>query len=219
MSPARIVLWALVLSIEVAHLDAQSEDTSRLPTFADVTTESGIGFKHSFGDLELTNIVEATGAGACFFDFNNDGNLDLYVVNGAWNEHINDNRGRKLKGKLSNRLYRGNGNGTFEDVTEKANGFGCSAADADNDGDLDLYVLNYGSNVLFRNEGDGTFVDDSEASGLADGRMSLSAPWLDYDNDGDLDVYVANYLEYDEGAIRAYYAADGYPGLVVVETE
>ncbi len=218
MSLARVLLWALVLSFEVALLDAQSEDASPLPTFADVTAESGIEFKHSFGDFELTNIVEATGAGACFFDFDKDGNLDLYVVNGAWNEHINDNRGRKLKGMLSNRLYRGNGNGTFVDVTEKSKvgdtgfGFGCSAADADNDGDLDLYVLNYGPNVFFRNEGDGTFVDDSEASGLADGRMSLSAPWLDYDNDGDLDVYVANYLEYDEGAIRAYYAADGYPG-------
>ena len=217
MSLVRILPLALILSLEVVPLGAQSEESPRLPTFTDVTTEAGIDFKHSFGDFELTNIVEATGAGACFFDYDNDGNLDLYVVNGAWNENVNDNRGRKLKGQLSNRLYRGEGNGTFVDVTEKTKvgdtgfGFGCSSADADNDGDLDLYVLNYGPNVFYRNDG-GTFTDVSVKAGLADDRLSLSAPWLDYDKDGDLDVYVANYLEYDEGAIRAYYAADGYPG-------
>jgi hypothetical protein len=210
---AKLLGLLLGLALAVAPLEA-----SELPTFTDVTSQSGVDFKHSFGDFELTNIVEATGAGACFFDYDNDGYLDLYVVNGAWHTNINDNRGRKLKGQLTNRLYRGDGTGKFKDMTEKANvgdtgfGFGCSAADIDNDGDLDLYVLNYGPNVLYRNEGDGTFKDISSTSGLTDTRLSLSAPWLDYDEDGDLDVYVANYLEYDEGAIRAYYAADGYPG-------
>jgi hypothetical protein len=210
---AKLLGLLLGLALAVAPLEA-----SELPTFTDVTSQSGVDFKHSFGDFELTNIVEATGAGACFFDYDNDGYLDLYVVNGAWHTNINDNRGRKLKGQLTNRLYRGDGTGKFKDMTEKANvgdtgfGFGCSAADIDNDGDLDLYVLNYGPNVFYRNEGDGTFKDISSTSGLTDTRLSLSAPWLDYDEDGDLDVYVANYLEYDEGAIRAYYAADGYPG-------
>jgi hypothetical protein len=218
MSLTKELGFLLGLALATASLEAQTGESSQLPTFTDVTEPSGIDFKHSFGDFELTNIVEATGAGACFFDYDNDGHLDLYVVNGAWNTNINDNRGRKLKDQLTNRLYRGDGAGKFEDVTEKAKvgdtgfGFGCSAADIDNDGDWDLYVLNYGANVFYRNEGDGTFKDISATSGLADTRLSLSAPWLDYDEDGDLDVYVANYLEYDQGAIRAYYAADGYPG-------
>jgi hypothetical protein len=87
-----------------------------------------------------------------------------------------------------------------------------SAADYDRDGDLDLYVLNYGPNVFYRNNGDGTFSDVTEAAGLTDPLWSVSGPWLDYDGDGDLDLYVANYLEYDAGAFRDFYAAQGYPG-------
>jgi len=189
-----------------------------LPIFTDVTKETGINVKHSYGDFDLTNIVEGTGAGAMFFDYDGDGWLDIYFVNGCWLKNVNDNRGRSLRGKLSNCLYRNNGNGTFTDVTQEAGvgdkgyGVGCSAADFDRDGDLDLYVLNYGPNVFYRNNGDGTFTDISQASGLANPNWSLSAPWLDYDNDGDLDVYVANYLEYDSGKFRSYYPAAGYPG-------
>ncbi len=189
-----------------------------LPVFTDITEEAGIHFKHSYGDTDLSNIVEGTGAGAMFFDYDGDGHLDIYFVNGCWLREVNDNRGRHLRGKLSNQLYRNNGNGTFTDVTKKAGvgdqgfGFGCSSADFDDDGDLDLYVLNYGSNVFYRNDGDGTFTDISRASGLDDSRWSLSAPWMDFDGDGDLDVYVTNYLKYDEGAFRSFYAASGYPG-------
>ena len=189
-----------------------------LPVFTDVTKQAGIDIKHSYGDFDLSNIVEGTGAGAMVFDYDGDGWLDIYFANGCWLKDVNDNRGRKLRGKLTNFLYRNNGDGTFKDVTKEAGvgdkgyGVGCSAADFDKDGDLDLYVLNYGPNVLYRNNGDGTFTDISRASGLANPRWSLSAPWFDYDGDGDLDVYVANYLEYDSGKFRSYYAAAGYPG-------
>jgi hypothetical protein len=186
--------------------------------FTDVTKESGIICKHSFGDIKLSNIVEGTGAGAMFFDYNGDGWLDIYLPNGCWLREVNDTRGRALRGKLSNRLYRNDGDGTFTDATQEAgvghDGFGCaaSAADYDGDGDLDLYLLNYGPNVLYRNNGDGTFTDVSEQSGLDDSHWSLSAPWFDYDRDGDLDVFVANYLQYDAGKHDKFYAARGYPG-------
>ncbi|KPJ72087.1 MAG: hypothetical protein AMS14_08515 [Planctomycetes bacterium DG_20] len=189
-----------------------------LPVFTDVTAEAGIRFRHSYGDFALSNIVEGTGAGAMFFDYDGDGWLDIYFVNGCWLDDVSDNRGRRLRGQLANALYRNNRDGTFTDVTrtagvgDKGYGVGCSAADFDNDGDLDLYVLNYGPNVFYRNNGDGTFTDISKASGLADPRWSLSAPWFDYDGDGDLDVYVSNYLAYDRGRFRSYYPAQNYPG-------
>ncbi|MBE3069774.1 MAG: CRTAC1 family protein [Acidobacteria bacterium] len=203
--------------VAVGSLPARGADPD-LPVFTDVTAEAGIRFKHSFGDFELSNIVEGTGAGAMFLDYDSDGLLDIYFVNGCWLKDVSDNRGRTLRGNLANALYRNKGDGTFEDVTAKAGvgdtgyGVGCSAADYDGDGDLDIYVCNYGPNVLYRNNGDGTFTDVSKVSGLADSSWSLSACWFDYDGDGDLDVYVANYLEYDQGKFRSYYAAAGYPG-------
>lgn len=188
------------------------------PRFSDIAESAGIKLKHSWGDFDLSNIVEGTGSGACILDYDNDGFFDIYFPNGRWTKGVNDNRGRELEGKLSNALYRNNGDGTFTDVTAKAGvagkgfGIGCSAADYDGDGHTDLYVLNQGANELFHNNGDGTFTDVSEASGLADPHFSVNAVWFDYDGDGLLDVFVANYLEYDEGKFRSFYAATGYPG-------
>jgi hypothetical protein len=207
----------LLIVLIASPLTAMGQSGS-LPVFADVTQQAGINVTHSYGDFELSNIVEGTGVGGMFFDYDGDGWQDIYLPNGCWLKTVNDNRGRKLRGKLTNHLFRNNGDGTFSDVTEKARvgdtGYstGCSAADYDHDGDLDLFSLNYGPNVLYRNNGDGTFTDVSLKSGLADSKWSLSAPWFDYDGDGDLDVYVANYLEYDSGKFRSFYAAAGYPG-------
>jgi hypothetical protein len=197
--------------------------SSSLPKFADVTESSGIKFKHSLGDLDMHNIVEATGPGAMFFDFDNDGFQDIYFVNGRWHPDISDNRGRVLKGKLRNALYHNNGDGTFTDITDKAGvggaedcyGMAASCGDYDNDGHLDLYVCNYGENILFHNNGNGTFTDATGKSGLASPGWSVAAPWFDYNGDGLLDVFVVHYLNYDKGAFQrtgAYYKADNFPG-------
>lgn len=193
------------------------------PTFTDITEASGIRFRHSLGDFELSNIAEATGPGSAWLDFDGDGFLDIYFVNGRWHPDISDNRGRSLRGKLRNALYRNNGDGTFTDVTEKAGvagsedgyGMAASAADYDNDGDLDLYVCNYGRSILYRNNGDGTFTDVTEKAGVASPGWALAAPWLDYNKDGLLDLFVVHYLEYDKGEFqrtKAYYPADNFPG-------
>ena len=201
----------------------RSPQTLAWPKFTDVTEAAGIKFKHSLGDFEMSNIAEATGPGCCIFDYDNDGFMDIYFVNGRWHPDISDNRGRTLKGKLKNALYHNNGNGTFTDVTDKAGvggyedsyGMAASCADYDNDGYLDLYVCNYGKSILYRNNGDGTFTDVTEKAGLASPGWALAAPWFDYNGDGLLDVFVVHYLEYDKGAFQrtgAYYKADNFPG-------
>ena len=214
MKPIRIPTLILTALLVGRTVPTRAE----LPVFTDVTQEAGIHAKHSFGDYDLNNIVEGTGSGCMFFDYDGDGWLDIYLTNGCWLKEVNDNRGRSLRGKLANHLYHNNGDGTFSDVTDRAGvghagyGTGCSAADFDDDGDLDLYVLNYGANAFYCNNGDGTFTDISRKSGLDNRLWSLSAPWFDCDGDGDLDVHVANYLEYDKGEFRSFYPAAGYPG-------
>ena len=205
----------LLLAASAAHAQAPA---GKLPVFTEVTATSGIKFNRSFGDHDLSNIVEGTGSGACVFDYDGDGKLDIYFPQGRWEKTVSDNRGRDLIDQLGNALYRGKGGFQFEDVTDKAGvagrnfAFGCSAADYDGDGDTDLVVLTYKGPELYRNEGNGAFAEVTEKAGLADPRWSLNAAWLDYDRDGDLDLFVANYLEYDEGKFRSFYAAAGYPG-------
>ncbi len=212
------MMGALVLGAVAGPVLAQAPER-RLPTFTDIAEQAGLSaFRHSYGDHDLDNIVEATGPGPCVFDYDGDGDLDVYFPNGRWTKGLSDNRGRDLIGKLRNALFRNNGDGTFTDVTEAAGVAGksaahsASAADYDGDGDLDLYVSCFGENELYRNDGDGTFTDVTAAAGVGDSHFSLSSPWLDYDGDGDLDLYVCNYLVYDEGKFRAFYAATGFPG-------
>ncbi|MGA2253057.1 MAG: CRTAC1 family protein [Thermoguttaceae bacterium] len=209
-----LLLGLLILPAVPAHGE---ED---LPVFEDVTERAGIDFKHNFGSDHLSNIVEGTGSGCMFFDYDGDGWLDIYLVNGRYRSDVNDNSGRKYRGKLTNKLYRNNHDGTFTDVTEKAGvgggdsyGVACSAADYDRDGHLDLLVLNYGPPILYHNNGDGTFTDVTKKAGLAaDARWGVSGLWLDYNNDGLLDLFIAHYLQYDSGKFRSYYPAAGYPG-------
>jgi hypothetical protein len=181
----------------------------------DITQSSGIHYQHSFGDDQMTNIVEATGSGCAFLDYNGDGYLDIYVVNGCYLEEINDSE--HAEAHLLNRLFHNNGDGSFKDVTEATGvgdtgyGMGCVVGDYDNDGDSDLFVTNYGGDVLYRNNGDGTFADATEEAGVGSSLWGVGAVFFDFDNDGHLDLYVGNYLEFDP-EYRLYYEADEFPG-------
>ncbi|MEI6782880.1 MAG: VCBS repeat-containing protein, partial [Verrucomicrobiota bacterium] len=223
LTPVSRYLSLAAMMVMACPVFSARSATPAWPTFTDVTLAAGIKFKHSIGDFEMSNIVEATGPGCCVFDYDNDGFMDIYFVNGRWHPDVSDNRGRVLKGKLKNALYHNNGDGTFTEVTEKAGvagyddsyGMAASCADYDNDGYLDLFVCNYGKNILYHNNGNGTFTDVTEKAGLASPGWTLAAPWFDYNGDGFLDVFVVQYLDYDKGAFQrtgAYYKADNFPG-------
>ena len=183
----------------------------------DVTQQVGISFRHNIGDDEMSNLIESNAAGCAFFDYDNDGDLDIYLVNGAYNKTISHIQGRKNKGKLFNALYRNNGDLTFTDVTNKAGvghegmGMAVVTADYDNDGDQDIFVSNWGPNVFYRNNGDGTFTDITAKAGLENNLYGIGSTFLDYDHDGFLDLYVGNYIEFDP-EYQYYYAADKFPG-------
>ncbi|MFB3786496.1 MAG: CRTAC1 family protein [bacterium] len=210
-------VWCVLIGLSGIAAAFGQEAKPSYPTWVDVTEKAGIHFLHSIGDDEMSNIVEATGSGCAFFDYDGDQDLDIYLVNECYLPGINHVRGRLLQGKLKNALYRNNGDGTFADVTEAAGvgdpGFGmaCLSADYDNDGDADLFVTNYGRNILYRNNGNGTFTDVTKEAGLESGLWGIGCTFLDYDNDSFLDLYVGHYLQYDPN-YKYYYAADAFPG-------
>jgi len=207
----------MIVTVVLGMTGAVGALAADLPGFVDVTRASGITFNHSIGDNELSNIVESTGAGCAFFDYDGDGDLDVYLVNGAYLSGISHARGRALAGKLSNALYRNDGKARFVDVTAEAGvgdrgyGMACVAGDIDNDGDADLMITNYGRDTLYRNNGDGTFVDATKTAGVGSELWSVGATFIDADNDGDLDLFVGGYLVFDPD-YRYFYAAEAFPG-------
>jgi hypothetical protein len=165
--------------------------------FDDVTTQSGLaGFRHVSGSAEKNYIVETTGSGVALLDFDRDGWLDVYLVNGSTLEPRSDGAPRAA-------LFRNNGDRTFREVTAAAGvanerwGQGVCVGDADNDGAPDLYVTNFGPNRLFRNLGDGRFADVAIRAGVAVDGWSTGCAFGDYDGDGWLDLYVAGYVAFD----------------------
>ena len=170
------------------------------PVFVDVTEAAGIHFKHSNGKTEQKHIIETMGSGVVFFDYDTDGDADLYFVNSG---NIPQARQDAQQAHLGNVLYRNDGDGRFTDVTETSGtgdtGYGMAAAagDIDNDGYADLYVANFGQDTLYRNNGDGTFTDITEAAGIDNTLWGIAAVYLDFDVDGDLDIFVVNYLVYE----------------------
>ena len=204
--------------------EAKNDTASHFPAFEDVTEKSTIQFRHSFGEQALSSIMEATGSGAIWFDYNNDGLLDLYVLSGKYIEGVTEHS--RPDGKdATNHLYRNNGDGTFTDVTAQAGvagkGFsmGVAAGDYDNDGYEDLYVTSWNSAILYHNNGNGTFTDVTEKTGVQNHFFGVGAAWIDYDRDGKLDLFVGNYLKYDAKAQRLYYTADAFAGPLDYEGE
>jgi len=164
--------------------------------FNDVTSQSGITFKHALSP-EKKYISESMSGGVALFDYDNDGYLDIYFVNSLTVELLKANK------KTRSVLYHNNHDGTFSDVTDKARvgdvgwGMGCAVGDFNNDGFDDLYVTSIGPDHLFKNNGNGTFTDVTQKAGVSDPRFSTGAAFLDYDNDGKLDLFVTNYVGFD----------------------
>jgi hypothetical protein len=178
----------------------QAPQPSAKPIFVAVPPiESKITWVHDNGHSDMRHLPETCGGGGLFFDYDNDGWLDIYLVNSGPSDFFTP------KTPLRNALYRNNHDGTFTDVTEKAGvacgkmgcfGMGAAAGDYDGDGWQDLYVTNYGRNVLFRNNGNGTFTDVTDKLGVATPNWSTCAVWFDYDNDAKLDLFVSSFVDY-----------------------
>ena len=157
---------------------------------------SGIHWTHTAGLSAEMYLPETSGPGCAFFDYDNDGWMDIYLVNSGVCDFYSPSV------PLRNALYRNNRNGSFTDVTEKAGvagnayGMGVAAGDYNNDGLTDLYVTQYPRSILYRNNGDGTFTDVTDKAGVAAPGWSTSAVWFDYDNDGKLDLFVCRFVDF-----------------------
>ena len=212
-------LVCLTLSIVTAGRIVSS---TAAPLFREIASEAGLDFHHFTGATGEYYMPEIMGSGAALFDYDSDGDLDVYLIQGT---AIGD--GRKLLfpppagSKSGNRLFRNmlsqTGRLQFVDVTEKAGvahdgyGMGAVTGDYDNDGFLDLYMTNFGNNVLYHNNGDGTFADVTRESGVDDPRWSTSGAFLDYDADGYLDLFVGNYVDFTVKGNKRCHAPTGEP--------
>ena len=214
--PAFAALTAALL----VSSDPAAQPAAAIPHFTDATAAAGITFRHTNGAFGKKYLPETLGSGAAFFDLDNDGWQDIFLVNS-----------RRWPGRTGPAtypaLYRNNRNGTFTDVTRRSGlatelyGLGVAAADYDNDGDSDIYVTAVGPNRLFRNNGAGQFEDVTAGAGVGDPGLSASAAWFDYDRDGRLDLFVANYVEWTiatdrfcslDGKTKSYCTPESYKG-------
>ncbi len=216
----------LALNAAITALLSCADAPSQHTTFVDITIESGLDFQHQSGATGQYYYPETFGSGAAVFDFDGDGFLDLYLLNGGRLPGVEDTPAAR------DALYRNLGRNTvqrsqqqleFADIsasslrTPLGYGMGAAAADYDNDGDSDLYLTRVGSNVLLRNDGN-TLVDVAPAAGVNDARWGTSTGFLDYDNDGDLDIFAANYVAFSaadhaicqRGSIRTYCEPTSY---------
>jgi len=229
MSTAQIASGAQVAQVSqgsTAALQVPAATPAPAIKFEDASDAAGINFTHSFGSRQLGSLLEGTGAGCIWLDYNNSGRESLYVVNGR---PLDDSmHPYPLKEKPAtpphNHLYRNDGNGHFTDVTAQSGldpdmySVAVTAADYDNDGYVDLLVTGYGKTVLYHNDGNGHFTDVTAKAGIKVDRWAISSTWLDYDKDGCVDLFVGRYVKFDP-KYRAFYAPTNYPGPLDYEGE
>lgn len=232
-----MLLNMLVSAALCAQISTPSAATPSAPAalivagnFVDITHASGLDFQAVASHTPMKYLIETMGSGVAVLDYDNDGLLDIFLVNGAPLASPTP-RGtipQKAGPRDWNRLYHQKKDGTFKDVTEHAGlkgvgyGMGVAVGDYDNDGFEDLYVTAYGGNRLYHNNGNGTFADVTEQSGTGASGWSTSAAWVDLDNDGLLDLVVLRYLKWDFDDIwcgehrqgyRAYCHPDVFPAI------
>jgi len=219
------LVWSPALTIpkpvsaqETTSRPAASVASATPGRFVDITEKSGVNFPYQSSHTSKKYLIETMGAGVALFDYDNDGRLDIFLVNGA---PLDDPTPlgtipKKTGPKYWNRLYHQKPDGTFEDVTEKAGlqgegyGMGVAVGDYDNDGNEDLYVTAYGGNRLYHNNGDGTFTDVTDKAGVRGSGWSTSAAWVDLDGDGYLDLVVLRYMEWDFSDVWCGEHKEGY---------
>jgi enediyne biosynthesis protein E4 len=188
----------VLLLTQASSLYCQQPAPASPVVFTDVTKQAGITWVHDNALSPDRFLPETVGAGCLFFDYDNDGWMDIYLVNSGPSDFFTPGK------PLRNAIYHNNHDGTFTDVTDKAGvagntfGMGAAAGDYDGDGWVDLYVTSYGRNILYRNNGNGTFTDITEKAGVAAPGWSTCAVWFDYDKDGKLDLFVSSFVEYNK---------------------
>jgi hypothetical protein len=201
----KAVYLTVGFSLFLSGIQAQSAQVK----FVDATEDAGIHFKYTFGDDTYENILESSGSGVSVLDYNGDGYMDLYLLNGTYIEGISDPAGVKYA-NTANHLYRNNADGTFTEVGALAGldnrewSMAAGVTDYDNDGDEDVYLLNYGPNSFYINQGDGTFLDRAAELGLVGPeklngytKWSVGVAFWDYNRDGALDLMTGNFLAFD----------------------
>lgn len=186
--------------------------------FVDITDKAGVHFLHQSPHTSRKYLIETMGSGVALFDCDNDGRLDIFLVNGApiTDPEPKGSIPKKAGPEYWNRLYHQRPDGTFEDITEKAGlqgmgyGMGVAVGDYDNDGNEDLYVTAYGGNRLYHNNGNCRFTDVTDSAGVGGSGWSTSAAWVDLDNDGKLDLVVARYVTWDWNDVWCGEHREGY---------
>jgi len=203
LSPPKITVLLLsgTLVLQISSPGQKPDVPQSAAVFSSGARDAGLTtFTLTSGTLEKKYIMETMCSGVCVFDYNNDGLMDIYLVNGGTLDSFRN----RAKSSLKNALFKNLGKRRFQEVAEEAGvggngawGMGCSVTDYDNDGYLDLYVANYGSNILYHNQGNGKLEDVTRKAGVDDERWSTGSSWADFDKDGDLDLFVSNYIDLD----------------------